>query len=273
MSLPLISRKIPNQFTQGYQLSLFLSRPETRPEGRAPPSLQYGELHTYLFETPLQERQSHHSHVWLARPSDSQFNGRVVIKIITASQRSAVQVAAMKSVYKELPDLQGNGIPYLFAETTMETPWGENADVLAIEYIPKTFLEFTSELDTGEHKEFHDITKYAAMVREATEMLDTAHRKDIAHSDMRQCHALFDGKRMVLIDWANYLRVPVQGLPDMEDAYKFSDLWEVLLCFFQSEMHDEAIKKWIKLNEPSIVAKLGPFADSVLSPRSEEDEL
>ncbi|KAK7041631.1 hypothetical protein VNI00_009226 [Paramarasmius palmivorus] len=170
-------------------------------------------------------------------------------------------------------NLQGNSIPYLFAETTMETPWCENADVLAIEYIPKTFSEFTNELDAGEHKEFHDIEKYAAMVREAAEMLDIAHRNNVVHSDMHQRHALFDGQRMVLIDWANYLRVPVQGLPDMEDAYKFSDLWEVLLCFFQSEMHDEAIKKWIKLNEASIMAKLGSFADSVLSPCSEKDEL
>ncbi|KAK7041630.1 hypothetical protein VNI00_009225 [Paramarasmius palmivorus] len=153
----------------------------------------------------------------------------------------------------------------------MKTPWGENADVLAIEHIPKTFLEFTNELDAGEHKEFHDIRKYAAMVREAAEMLDTAHKNNVVHSDMRQGHALFDGQRMVLIDWANDLRVPAPGLPDMEEMERKSDLWKVLSCFFKSKMHQGAVRELIRQNEPSIVKKLGHWADLILSPSSDDE--
>lgn len=121
-------------------------------------------------------------------------------------------------------------------------PWGEEASVLALEYLPgPTFRAAKAALRSNPLTlKYRNFESYLALAESAITTVKTAHNRHIYHCDLREENILVDEDNdlAVIIDWHNNPRTI-----DDHELIAYGDLYDTGCTFVRCDMHREQLKK------------------------------
>ncbi|TRM68647.1 serine/threonine kinase, SPS1 [Schizophyllum amplum] len=229
---------------------------------RSPPQLPYGETCEYALSRPLQVGHDCNSQVWVASHTGQDY-ADVVLKFIAPSglplpsedpDMTAVYVEfgeyrypedvinRQVSAYLALAKFQGSTLPYFFGVQQAVMPWGEEASVLALEYLPGPPLSAVKDAVDSDPltSKYRNFESYLALAQSAFTTLRAAHRLHIYHRDLRERNVLVDETNdfAVIIDWHNDPRTI-----DVHEIEAQGDLYDIGCTFLRCDMHHEEMKK------------------------------
>ncbi|TRM68654.1 serine/threonine kinase, SPS1 [Schizophyllum amplum] len=233
---------------------------------RPAPHLPYGKSCEYVLSRPLQVGEDYNSQVWVATHPGQEY-ADVVLKFIAPSglplpddyapdmiavliesgqyRYPADIIHCQVSAYRALKKFQGSTLPYFFGVQQAMMPWGEEASVLLLEYLPgptfravKDALKF--DLLSSKYRKFES---YLALAESAFTSVRAAHRLHIYHRDLREENILVDEANdlAVIIDWHNDPRTA-----DGHAWEVYGDLMNVGCTFLRCDMHRKEMKKTLR---------------------------
>ncbi|KAH8112151.1 hypothetical protein DFH11DRAFT_1610083 [Phellopilus nigrolimitatus] len=117
-------------------------------------------------------------------------------------------VAKEEVAYKRLERHQGYFVPYFYGMQTIDTPSGEPARVLIMEYINgKTFDMVKPECTLGEGESINQVVleRMCRLYKGFRESVLAVHQAGFAHGDLRPANSIIphDSSQPVLLDFAN----------------------------------------------------------------------
>ncbi|RPD66698.1 hypothetical protein L226DRAFT_608004 [Lentinus tigrinus ALCF2SS1-7] len=259
------------------------------------PSVPFGRMVTYALKDHLRTEDGDWCQVWTAEPLDHDDQqdvnpaghnspGVVVLKFFIphneyeydsfrptdpCTQRTKLfeGVHRMAAAHSSMECCQGNTVPYCFGAHEIILPWGEEARVLALEYVPGPMLldvqlrlEAESEHSQGKLA-FEDFESYARLFRQAVEAVKTAHSKGTYHWRIYGEHIIVDeaAQNPVLLCWENPLFLGRMSV----DCMILHDFQGLIITFLLCPPHQDAMKRLIKEEYPDLVQWCPAGFDSV----------
>ncbi|TRM61513.1 hypothetical protein BD626DRAFT_405621 [Schizophyllum amplum] len=157
------------------------------------------------------------------------------------------QVAA----YLALDDFQGSTLPYFCGMHEAVMPRGEQASVLALEYLPGPNLRVAKDtVDSySSSSKYQDFEAYLALVNSAISTVRAAHSRDVRHRDLREENMLVDESNdlAVIIDWHNNPRTI-----DDPGFIAGMDLFKLASTFLRCDRHRKQLREYYRTAHPDI---------------------
>lgn len=244
-------------------------RSEVMHEVRPMPHLPYGEARAFILSRPLQVGHNYESQVWVAT-DPGQVYADVLLKFIAPSflrlpyeSLRVIDVEAgdywypadvvhrQVAAYLALDDFQGSTLPYFCGMHEAVMPWGEQASVLALEYLPGPNLRVAKDtVDSySSSSKYQDFEAYLALVNSAISTVRAAHSRDVRHRDLREENMLVDESNdlAVIIDWHNNPRTI-----DDPGFIAGMDLFKLASTFLRCDRHRKQLREHYRTAHPDI---------------------